>query len=86
MLGRVGRSGFSWCHTESRFGKPAFALLKQMMKSRRRPVHRARDGLAARKKVIVCDDVAANNGKLTLHFLPGYAPDPNPDELAWSHL
>jgi hypothetical protein len=24
-------------------------------------------------------------GKLTLHFLPGYAPDLNPDELVWSH-
>lgn len=26
-----------------------------------------------------------NKGKLTLHFLPGYAPDLNPDELVWSH-
>jgi transposase len=24
-------------------------------------------------------------GKLTLHFLPGYAPDLNPDELVWSY-
>lgn len=23
---------------------------------------------------------------LTLHFLPGYAPDLNPDELLWSHV
>jgi transposase len=23
--------------------------------------------------------------KRTLHFLPGYAPDLNPDELVWSH-
>jgi transposase len=23
--------------------------------------------------------------KLQLHFLPGYAPDLNPDELVWSH-
>ena len=29
--------------------------------------------------------VAATQGKLTLHFLPGYAPDLNPDELVWSH-
>ncbi|MBS0213376.1 MAG: transposase, partial [Proteobacteria bacterium] len=33
----------------------------------------------------VRDCVAALHGKLTLHFLPGYAPEPNPDELAWSH-
>ena len=25
-------------------------------------------------------------GELTLHFLPGYAPGLNPDELVWSHV
>ena len=30
--------------------------------------------------------VASTNGMLTLHFLPGYAPDLNPDELVWSHM
>jgi len=30
--------------------------------------------------------VASTNGRLTLHFLPGYAPDLNPDELVWSHV
>lgn len=25
-------------------------------------------------------------GKLTLHFLPGYAPELNPDEPAWSYV
>ena len=24
--------------------------------------------------------------RLTLHFLPGYAPDLNPDELVWSRV
>ena len=43
------------------------------------------DGLPAHKKAIVKDYVASTNGKLTLHFLPGYAPDLNPDELVWSH-
>ena len=23
---------------------------------------------------------------LTLHYLPGYAPELNPDELVWSHM
>ena len=27
----------------------------------------------------------STKGALTLHFLPGYAPDLNPDELVWSH-
>lgn len=30
--------------------------------------------------------MAGTHGKLTLHFLPGYAPDLNPDELVWSHV
>lgn len=30
--------------------------------------------------------VASTNGRLTLHFLPGYAPDLNPAELVWSHV
>ena len=28
----------------------------------------------------------SSSGKLALHFLPGYAPDLNPDELVWSHV
>jgi len=30
--------------------------------------------------------VESTNGMLTLHFLPGYAPELNPDELVWSHM
>jgi len=30
--------------------------------------------------------VASTNGLLTLHFLPGYAPELNPDELVRSHM
>jgi transposase len=30
--------------------------------------------------------VASTDGRLTLHFLPGYAPELNPDELVWSHV
>ena len=30
-------------------------------------------------------DVAELDGKLTLHYLSGYAPDLNPDELVWSY-
>ena len=32
------------------------------------------------------DYVASTEGRLTLHFLPGYAPELNPDELVWSHV
>lgn len=28
----------------------------------------------------------STGGRLSLHFLPGYAPDLNPNELVWSHV
>ncbi|MHB8494212.1 MAG: IS630 family transposase [Casimicrobiaceae bacterium] len=61
-------------------------LLKRMMRRRRTPVHLIIDGLPAHKKALVRDYVASTRGRLTLHFLPGYAPDLNPDELVWSHV
>jgi transposase len=30
--------------------------------------------------------VESTKGMLTLHFLPSYAPELNPDELVWSHM
>ena len=62
------------------------ALLRRMMKNRRKHVHLVVDGLPAHKTKRVKDYVASTNGKLTLHFLPGYAPDLNPDGLVWSHM
>lgn len=61
-------------------------LLKKMMKGRSQPVHLVVDGLPAHKKANVREYIASTAGKLTMHVLPGYAPDLNPDELAWSHL
>jgi transposase len=60
-------------------------LLKKLMHRRKKAVHMVVDGLPAHKKALVKQYVASTNGKLTLHFLPGYAPDLNPDELVWSH-
>jgi transposase len=60
-------------------------LLQKMMHKRKRPIHLVVDGLPAHKRQIVKEYVQSTNGKLTMHFLPGYAPDLNPDELVWSH-
>lgn len=62
------------------------ALLKRMMRHRKKPVHLIIDGLPAHKKALVHDYVKSTQGRLILHFLPGYAPDLNPDELVWSHI
>jgi len=61
-------------------------LLKKMMKGRAKPVHLVVDGLPAHKKLNVREYIASTQGKLTMHVLPGYAPDLNPDELVWSHV
>lgn len=61
-------------------------LLRRLMHRRKKPVFLVLDGLPAHKRVLVRDYVASTNGRLSLHFLPGYAPDLNPDELVWSHV
>jgi transposase len=61
-------------------------FLKQFMRYRRRPVFLVVDGLPAHKAKLVATYVQSLKGKLELHFLPGYAPDLNPDEFVWNHL
>ena len=58
---------------------------KTWAKRGKKPLHLVVDGLPAHKKAVVKEYVTNTEGRLTLHFLPGYAPDLNPDELVWSH-
>lgn len=81
------KGAFWFCTYKGALNAELFViLLKKMMRYRRRPVHLVVDGLPAHKKACVKKYVESTNGKLTLHFLPGYAPDLNPDELVWSHV
>ena len=66
-------------------GEGFVALLRRMMKGRRKPIHLVVDGLPAHKTKVVRKYIDSLKGKLSLHFLPGYAPDLNPDELGWSY-
>lgn len=66
-------------------GEVFVELLKKMMHKRKKPIHLVVDGLPAHKRLIVNEYVQSTQGKLSMHFLPGYAPDLNPDELVWSH-
>jgi transposase len=61
-------------------------MLKAMMRRRRRPLFLILDSLPAHKAKIVKNYVASTDGKLELHFLPGYAPELNPDELVWNYM
>ncbi len=81
------RGAFWSCTYEGGLNAELFVtLLRQMMRYRRKPVHLVVDGLPAHKTKLVKDYVLSTKGKLTLHILPGYAPDLNPDELVWSHM
>ena len=62
------------------------AMLKQIMRRRRKPLFLVIDSLPAHKARLVSDYVETTKGKLKLYFLPGYAPELNPDELVWSHM
>ena len=57
-----------------------------MMRHRTKPVHLVVDGLPAHRTTLVKAHAASTDGRLTLHVLPGYAPELNPDELVCSHM
>jgi transposase len=61
-------------------------FLKAFRRTRRRPVFLVVDGLPAHRARTVAAYVQSLQGTLELHFLPGYAPDLNPDEFVWNHL
>jgi transposase len=62
------------------------ALLKNFLRRRRRRVMLVLDRHPAHIAKMVAEFVQAQRGRLELHFLPGYAPDLNPDEFVWQHL
>ena len=81
------RGGFWYYTYQGGLNAEAFvSLLRRMMRRRSKPVHLVLDGLPAHKTTLVKDYVASTKGMLTLHFLPGYAPELNPDEMVWSHM
>lgn len=81
------RGAFWYCTYEGGLNAELFIkLLKRLMRRRSKPVHMVVDGLPAHKTRLVKDYAASTKGMLTLHILPGYAPELNPDELVWSHM
>lgn len=59
-------------------------LVKHFMRGRRSPVFLVLDGHPAHSAKVVADYVQRLVGRLELHFLPGYAPELNPDEFVWT--
>jgi transposase len=81
------RGEFWFCTYKGGLNGESFVeLLRKLMRHRKKPIYLVLDGLPAHKRSLVRDYVATTRGKLSLYFLPGYAPDLNPDEFVWSHV
>jgi transposase len=61
-------------------------FLRDFLGRRRRPSWLVLDSHPAYRAKVVAAHVQLLKGRLELHFLPGYAPDLNPDELVWHHM
>jgi transposase len=87
-ISAVNAAGEFWyeIYTE-RFNATLFlALLKSFMRRRRSPVFLVLDRHPAHIAKLIARYVQDQEGFLELHFLPGYAPDLNPDEFVWNHV
>ena len=61
-------------------------FLKALLAHFRRPLLIIWDSGQPHRSRLVRDYVASTDGKLQLHFLPGYAPELNPVEFLWAWL
>jgi transposase len=61
-------------------------FLKAFLRGRRISVFLVVDGHPAHRARIIAEYVQSLKGRLEIHFLPGYAPELNPDEFVWNHL
>jgi len=86
-ISAVNNLGAFWWKTYSgRFNATLFlSLLKSFMKNRKK-VFMVLDGHPAHKAKMIKEYVKSLQGDLELHFLPGYAPELNPDEFVWNYL
>ena len=84
----VNAKGAFWCMTyKGGLNADLFVtMLGLLMRRRRNPLYLVLDNLPSHKAKVVRDYVEATRGKLELHFLPGYAPELNPDELVWNYM
>jgi transposase len=87
-ISAVNARGAFWYNVYSgRLNAGSFVqFLKDFLRGRRRPVILVLDRHPAHAARRVAEFVRSLGGRLELHFLPGYAPELNPDEFVWSYL
>ena len=87
-ISAVNAQGAFWYNVyTSRLNATTFiTFLNQFMRNRRKPVFLVVDGHPAHRAKCVAKYVQSLQGRLELHFLPGYAPELNPDEFVWNYM
>lgn len=87
-ISAVSARGAFWyeIYTERLNADGFIRLLRRFMRGRRGPVLLVLDGHPSHRAKVVAKYVQSLKGRLELHFLPGYAPELNPDEFVWNHL
>jgi transposase len=80
------KGGFWFTTFSGAMRAPRFvAMLQKLLRHRKKPLFLILDSLPAHKAKMVEQLVDSTEGRLRLFFLPGYAPELNPDELVWNH-
>jgi len=88
-ISAVNARGAFWYKVYSgRFNATRFKdeFLTSFLRGRTRPVLRVVDGHPSHRAKLISADVKQMKGRLELHFLPGYAPELNPDEFVWNYV
>jgi transposase len=88
MLSAVNALGhFRFMTVEGRVNASVFRdFLKRLITGMERKIFLIVDGHPAHKARLVSRFVEDNADAIELFFLPPYAPELNPDELAWAHI
>ena len=87
-ISAVGLKGDFWFETYTcRLNKEVFlGLLKRFMKYRKKKVVLILDKHPSHGAKLISEYVQLLKGKLEMFFLPGYAPELNPDEFVWNYI
>jgi transposase len=88
MLSAVNALGhFRFMTIEGRLNATVFKVfLSRLIKGVDRKIFLIVDGHPAHKAKMVRNFVEENSKRIELFILPSYAPELNPDELAWAHI